>query len=502
MDNSDKQRRKLIQAILNRNPKILGQDDAKLSQEEEIRFYDLVNKSLVKHSDADRIIASIKGPVDSVGIDAIFAKISASNYERRILAYMSGVGFDNYEHTRPQTINDFLEKYPNPMDFQSAKDDFLAAVKHSNPVEKYGAYLIAMKDFCAHIYGKKQEYDNIAKKLFIEAEEWRVDQDAKRLESELLPHAEIDGDDWKQGGQNYKLRPELLLKAGLGPRYELEIGGVQIALSRVFLVDTYEAAIAYINFGNAVKIRGYYRSNSQGMWRFLADYVGGDGVISWYGVGFNEESLTLPLKIQKQLNEICKKGAFKIPGANTAFFLGGTARRFNSKEEYKQLVANNKMDSDYYREVNHQPAVDFGVLSTKKHPPESIDVDNGNAPNFHTQLDHYRMETRMYGTVTVRQFASNNDNLRYTIFEIGEGNNRRAWIGGIEVNAPITSTGLKSEWVSSGDICTPLLEYQTMTGGYGNPAGRTDGYEDMWEYIRRMPIIKRFLYTWRSDESQ
>ena len=34
---------------------------------------------------------------------------------------------------------------------------------------------------------------------------------------------------------------------------------------------------------------------------------------------------------------ICKKGAFKIPNANTSFFLGGTARRFNSKEEYKQL---------------------------------------------------------------------------------------------------------------------------------------------------------------------
>lgn len=499
MDNSDKQRRKLIQAILNRDPKILSQDDVELKKEEEIRFYELVDKGLVKNDDVDRIIISIKGPLESDGINVIFSQISATNYERRILAYMAGVGFDNYENIRPDTVKVFLDKYPNPMDFESAKDDFLAAIKHSNPVEKYGAYLMAMKDFCLHLYGKKQEYYDLSKKLFIEAEEWRIDQDANRLESELLSRAEVNGDAWVQGGKTYNLMPDLLEKAGLGPRYELEIGGVQIALSRVFLVDTHEAAIAYINFGDHVKVRGYYRSNSQGMWRYLADYVGGEGMIAWYGVGFNEESLTLPLKLQKQLNMICKKGAFKIPGANTAFFLGGTARRFNSKEEYKQLVADGRMDSDYYREVNHQPIVDFGVLSTEKHPPESIDVDNGNAPNFHTQLDHYRMETVMYGTVTVRQFASNNDNLRYTVCEIGQGENRRAWVAGIEVNAPITSTGLKADWVSTGDICTPLLEYQTMTGGYGNPAGRTDGYEDMWEYIRRMPIIKRYLYTWREE---
>lgn len=500
MDNSDKQRRKLIQAILNRDPKILGQSDVEMKKEDEIRLFDLINKGLVKNEDADRIVISIKGPVESEGVDAIFAKIAAGNYERRILAYMTGVGFDNFESTVPHSINDFLNKYPNPMDFQSARDDFLTAVKHSNPIEKYGAYLIAMRDFCLHVYDKKQEYYELSKQLFLEAEEWQIDQDAERLRKDLLPLAEIDGDTWVQGGQEYHLKPELLDKAGLGPRYELEIGGVQMALSRVFLVDTHEAAIAYIKFDDKVKVRGYYRSNSQGMWRYLADYVGGEGSIAWYGVGFNEESLTLPLKIQKQLNMICKKGAFKIPNANTSFFLGGTARRFNSKEEYKQLVAENRMDSDYYREVNHTPLVDFGVLSTEKHPPESIDVENGSAPNFHTQLDHYRMEARMYGTVTVRQFPSNNDNLRYTIFEIGEGENRRAWIGGIEVNAPITSTGLKSEWVSTGDVCTPLLEYQTMTGGYGNPEGRTDGYQDMWEYIRRMPIIKRFLYTWRDED--
>ena len=62
----------------------------------------------------------------------------------------------------------------------------------------------------------------------------------------------------------------------------------------------------------------------------------------------------------------------------------------------------------------------------------------------------------------------------------------------------MTSVGLTAGWVSSGDICTPLLEYQTMTGGYGTSENRTDGYESMWEkYLSQMPIIKEYLYTWR-----
>ena len=86
------------------------------------------------------------------------------------------------------------------------------------------------------------------------------------------------------------------------------------------------------------------------------------------------------------------------------------------------------------------------------------------------------------------------------MFEVGHGDFKKAWVGGIEANATITSTGLKSEWVSSGDVCTPLLEYQTMTGGYGVPDGRGDGYESMWEnYLSLVPIIKRYLYTWGDE---
>ena len=154
--------------------------------------------------------------------------------------------------------------------------------------------------------------------------------------------------------------------------------------------------------------------------------------------------------------------------------------------------------------MEHEPRLNFGALSAEKHPPFSVDIEDDNGPNFRNQLDHYTMRTEMYGEVTVRQFPSFNDELRYLVCEVGKRDAKKAWIGTIEVNAPMTSVGLTAGWVSSGDICTPLYEYQTMTGGYGtvvvNSVGvaRTDGYESMWEkYLSQMPIIKKYLYTWR-----
>lgn len=496
-----RQQNKLIKALISHDYAVLGHPEVDVSDEERERFYRMVSNGQIGRSDFAGVVASIKGPLELEGAEATLKKISTSNFKKRILAYMSGLGFDNYEQVRPEIVKDFLEKYPTPASYLSARDDFLNAIKRSNPETKYQEYKAAMDEFMLDIYGKKQEYYLQIEELKRLAEEWRLDEESEKLGIEFLEPGEISGDGWLQNGQIYMLTSKLLEEVGLSPRFLIEIGGVEIAFSRVFKVDVHEAAIAYVKIHNEVKIRGYYRSNSQGMWRYLADYVGGNGEIAWYGVGRNEESLTLPLKIQKELNMIAKRGLHEIPGVNTGFFLGGTAKRFNSKEEYKQLIADGKMIGDYYKEVNAEPILNFGVLSSLKHPPESIDVEGENAPNFRKQLDHYDMHTEMYGDVIVRQFPSEDDNLRYTMFEVGHGDNKKAWVGSIEANATITSTGLKSEWVSTGDVCTPLLEYQTMTGGYGVPDGRNDGYESMWEkYLSLMPIVKKYLYTWGDAE--
>lgn len=410
---------------------------------------------------------------------------------------MTGVGLNNFRSVNADSLKLFLVKFPTPGAFESARIDFLEAVKRSNTREKYLEYAREMDEFCQVVYGKRMEAEEFFNQLSRDAEEWELDQEAEKLKAEFLVGAEIEGDIWPQRGREYKLTPEVLEKGGLGPRFLLEIGGVRIALSKVFKADAHEAVIAYVKFDTGVKVRGYYRSNSQGMWRYLADYVGSDGAISWYGVGFNEESLTLPLKLQKALNMAAEHGIHEMSRANMAFFLGATAKRFKSKEEYKRLVADGQMSGAYYEEVLRKPAYDFGVLGPVKHPPQSVDVSPELAPDFRNEIDHYKVNTDMYGEVTIRQFPSADDSLRYAICEVIDvvSGEKKVWIGGIEVNSPITSTGLKKEWVSTGDVCTPLYEYYTMAGSYGVDVGRKDGYLSMWErYLKFVPIIRRYLF--------
>ena len=490
-------RKKLIKALVTHDASILrAQKTPEVTPEEEERCYRMVSTGAVTTKDFDKLVgeAAVQPAAE------IFSEIGQDKFKRRILAYMTGLGFDNFQNVTADTVNKFLEKFPRPGDFASARNDFLEAIRRSNTLQKYQEYQQEMADFERKVYGERALLTGVIVGVKAEAEEWQLDQDSVKLKAEFLDRAVVEGDVWVQQGLAYQLKPEYLEQVGLGPRFLMEVGGVRIAFSKAFMVDSHEAIVAYVAFDNTVKVRGYYRSNSQGMWRYLPDYVNGNGEIVWYGVGFNEESLTLPLKIQRQLNDVAMHHKQELKGVNPGFFLGGTARRFDSKEEYKQRVAARQMTGAYYTEVSVVPKLDFGILSERKHPPQSVDVRGDAEPDFRQQLTSYQMETRMYGKVTVRQFPSRDDVLRYSVCEIGSGENKRVWIGSIEVNAPITSTGLKREWVSTGDICTPLLEYQTMTGGFGVNVGRTDGYLSMWEnYLRLTPIIKDYLFVWQNS---
>ena len=490
----DEEKKRIAKAILKKDLNFLKAKNVELTDDEKETFLRRINTGQINMANFVEIIDM----APAGDIEEVFKAITDNKYKLRIVAYMTGLGFDNYTSVNKASLEKFLKRYPSPLAFESAKNDFLVAIEDSNPEQKYLDYKKEIEEFIDEIYGEKSRIIKIYVDFVKAAEDWRIDKDAIKLTAEFLPHAEIVGDKWWQNGKEYTLTTELLQKVGLEPRFYIEMGGAEVAFSRAFKVDVHEAVIAYVRLNNQIKVRGYYRSNSQAMWRLLADYVGGNGEIAWYGVGFNEESLNLPMKFQKELNYISGRGLMEMPEVNMGFFLAGTAKRFNSKEEYKVAVAENKATSDYYREMEHEPRLNFGVLSPEKHPPYSVDIDDDNAPNYRILLDHYKMKTEMYGEVTVRQFPSFNDELRYLICEVGKKEETKAWIGTIEVNAPMTSVGLTSGWVSSGDICTPLLEYQSMAGGYGEDLGRTDGYVSMWKnYLAQMPIIKKYLYTWR-----
>ena len=67
-------------------------------------------------------------------------------------------------------------------------------------------------------------------------------------------------------------------------------------------------------------------------------------------------------------------------------------------------------------------------------------------------------------------------------------------MGGIEVNSPITSTGLRQEWMHGGDMVTPLYEYESQTDGYGDPEDAKRNYRGMWKYyLSRVPVIREYV---------
>jgi hypothetical protein len=74
----------------------------------------------------------------------------------------------------------------------------------------------------------------------------------------------------------------------------------------------------------------------------------------------------------------------------------------------------------------------------------------------------------------------------------------RVWIGSIEDNSEIQSTGLKKSWIEGGDLTTPAFEYKyketDQTGGYGNDKIRNGPYIDMYEnYLKKIPVIQEYL---------
>ena len=197
--NRQNKKRKIIKAVLNSDARILAEDTVELSDDEIRRFYRMTVTGGIKRKNFDEIIRGIKGP----DADTAFSEIERSKFKKRILAYMAGLGFDNFEQVSKSTVETFLEKYQNPGDFESAENDFLEMVKQSNPAEKYIEYKKEMNEYVQAVYGKKEEYAELIKELIRDAEEWQSDQEAEKLELEFLPTAEIAGDPWIQGGKNY-----------------------------------------------------------------------------------------------------------------------------------------------------------------------------------------------------------------------------------------------------------------------------------------------------------
>lgn len=303
---------------------------------------------------------------------------------------------------------------------------------------------------------------------------------------EILKDVEINGDEYK----GKRLTAERLREAGLAPKYEVRIGDTVIWLSSAAygLPEGRVAVVAYVKVKDKLVARSYYRSNSHGLWRYLPDYFVAKGEIAWYGKGWSESGITLPIGAQRVLAEITKEDAPILDVDEPHGVFAGTAR---------SIVSGKK--ATFYSEIESQPRLLEGKFYPEqkrgkvlKVPPEQVQFKNPeNAPDFTKRLEQWEQKTDLYGMVKIEVFPSKDGKLKFMFCRDESG---RAWIGAIEDDSELGSTGLKRSWVEGGDLATPAYEHNTQTGGYGNPQKSQGSYVDMFEkYVSKIPVIQEYL---------
>lgn len=85
--------------------------------------------------------------------------------------------------------------------------------------------------------------------------------------------------------------------------------------------------------------------------------------------------------------------------------------------------------------------------------------------------------------------AAGQDQLDYTFLtdELG-----RSFVGAVQPVCGLTSLGLSPEWCDAGALVTPLYEYESQHGGWGNRLDRRARYIGMWNYVRQLPLVEEF----------
>lgn len=308
-----------------------------------------------------------------------------------------------------------------------------------------------------------------------------------------LEQGQVDGDQYIYQGNAYELSSDNLKQLGLEPKYGLSLPGANIGLSDIYSNSHgHNAVTAYVQTAKGIKICTYYHSKSHGVWRYLPDYVAKDDPnslnVSHYGKGYSADSVTLPSETQFVLDLMTQNNQpLNLDAANSNFAFFGTAKRYDGKA-YENAQLSGQFRGDYYQEVSRRPIYNLSSPNGRS-DPQSLNISGDFAPVFvYPENSHYT-NSNTYGRINIEQFASANNKLRYTFNRDSENH---AWISNIEVNSPISSTGLHTEWIEPGDFNTPMLEYASQSDGYGE--GKYGNYVSMWNnYLKRMPIIQKYL---------
>lgn len=280
------------------------------------------------------------------------------------------------------------------------------------------------------------------------------------------------------------LNVRILADNGLAPDKSVTVANKTVFISQPFWVEKRRepAWIGYVETEQGFLVRTFFWSRSQAVARVLLgySYKKDDGIeqATHHYKGYNEQSLFLPVAIQKRLAANMSEAA-DIADEELVFY--GTAVEKGEPSVYEQTVGQEpvRLEGNFYTEHKHE-----------KISPEEVTFHNPEqAPDLTHLVERWKAPTSLYGDLDVLVFASHDKTLQYQ-FNMDEKN--RIWLAGVEIDSELSYCGVRRRWVDAGVLATPVYEYQQQDGGYGNIGDIQGNYVDMYaNYLSHIPVMRQ-----------
>lgn len=282
---------------------------------------------------------------------------------------------------------------------------------------------------------------------------------------------------------------------GIGHRISVREGDADYYVSAPFYdTGAHRPHVVILHEEEGVTVpRVYYRSGSQAVWRWLPAKVN-----SWYSKGSGEQTLDVPIAVQKALDTLYADSGSSaaVTSGDGTSSVGRVVRAIvpHVSGVSGELSVKQMPECEYFSEVD----VSKEVNGTDVYAPVY--------PNFTQKVDTWRANSEVYGEVWHDVFLSNDGTIRY---QMSHNANGMAWLAHVEpTNLELRPTLNSNSIILTGrEAATPAYEYgsnKSPSGGsffgVGEPHPQFDEYVDVFtSFLSSNSLIDRYYRTIPDD---
>lgn len=119
----------------------------------------IINDFQNREQNRSNLIASMANAPAKTNPEQTLRSVAGNKHQSRILAHMSGKGFDNYQNSTYDDLESFLQEFPTPVEFEAASNSFIKGIiMGKNSPAKVNEYIQDMENFKHNVYGEQQDY--------------------------------------------------------------------------------------------------------------------------------------------------------------------------------------------------------------------------------------------------------------------------------------------------------------------------------------------------------